>query len=86
MSSTSPKATTISLAAVAREISIVRNLRGVLFAALAVASAIGRLLYGSMASRDLEDRRLANFLGVFIPGLGPMQFCSMAAPRRCGRS
>ncbi len=61
-----------SLAAVAREILGNQNLLGVLFAALAGASAIGGLLYGSKSSHEREDRLLAIFLGVFSLGLAPL--------------
>lgn len=63
-----------SLAAVAREILGNQNLLGVLFAAIAGASAIGGLLYGGKASHEHDDRRLAIFLGVFTLGLIPLPF------------
>ncbi len=63
-----------SLAAVAREILGNQNLLGVLFAAIAGASAIGGLLYGGKASHQHDDRRLAIFLGVFTLGLIPLPF------------
>ncbi|QNK79490.1 MFS transporter [Nakamurella sp. PAMC28650] len=63
-----------SLAATARQVLGHQGWLGLLFAAIAGASVIGGLAYGTRATHDREQRRLPVALGVFALGLAPVPF------------
>ena len=63
-----------SIAATARQILGDPAMLGVLFAAIAGASVVGGLLYGTRSSADREHRRLPLALGMFAISLAPVPF------------
>lgn len=63
-----------SLAATARQILGDPASLGMLFAAIAGASVVGGLLYGTRSSADREHRRLPLALGMFAVSLAPVPF------------
>ncbi len=63
-----------SLAATARQVLGRADRLGWLFAAIAGASVVGGLVYGTRASSDREHRRLPLALGVFALSLSPIPF------------
>ena len=63
-----------SIAATARQVLGDPASLGVLFAAIAGASVVGGLLYGTRSSADREHRRLPLALGMFAVSLSPVPF------------
>jgi MFS family permease len=63
-----------SIAATARQVLGDPASLGVLFAAIAGASVVGGLLYGTRSSADREHRRLPLALGMFAVSLAPVPF------------
>lgn len=63
-----------SIAATARQVLGDPASLGVLFAAIAGASVVGGLLYGTRSSSDREHRRLPLALGMFAVSLAPVPF------------
>lgn len=63
-----------SIAATARQVLDRPESLGLLFAAIAGASVVGGLLYGTRSSADREHRRLPFALGMFAVSLAPVPF------------